>query len=999
LREDGGPFPNRLAAGAARAKLGMKQTHDIVPVDGGFALRRKSEGAEAPAPKAATTRPRREPKPLSAAEFADQYRRRLLNEIRRIGGIEQREMPDITGEGRRDKKTGRVHTKAGGWARLLFTKNGHSLDKIVEHMFSLGYFPDFESDNTDIKGYVDEAREIIRAAIDGDSVAALPPAAAQEYAQMAMQEEAQADKFAQEEGLPPKEAPIINSVEDAIAVLGEDRVEQLARQYENEDDAKFLAVLREAVRDQRAHEEDHRGSEVPAQTSHGESGPPEFALEQHTEADLAAREERQRQAQLAEEERNRQEAQRAAADRERQNFALTGSDRPADIAMAGGQIDLLSAPQAPPGAQERQPPESVRLENPFAEKAARARQEFERLIRPTAHDVGMAESFPLGAGFGREGGGKKIDAAIDRAVEAQRALRDAEHYEALAKAFDAGTDEFSRTERAYGGREAYERARAEGRTKLNYRQWVQVRTPAFKRWFGDWETLRAQQRTVVVEDAQKQAPAEAGAATAGHVREPSASAEVDPLLTAVTEFVRQPLRRVNPDTVSKVVDPQTGEPLVVYHGTTSNFDVFDSSWTDASPRRNTAGTGFFFSETPLEAEGYTWSASRVSGSIMPVYLSIKNPYVIGDRYSDAIWGRMLQSKAEAKKARQELVHKGYDGVRTPLGEWVAFHPMQIKSAIGNRGTFSPENPDIRFSRAAGEGQPAVRSTGFDKASGTVVADFKNAIPLKANPDYKAAKAGDTDAAVRLVKALVKPESIEAAKAFGKDVTYVPVHAEEAAGLNKIPNALATYYAEQTGADVDDTLVQTNRAYHTGANAMERLLARAEFSGKVEPGRRYVLVDDVTTMGSTLADLAHYIRSQGGEVAGSVVLVNAMRGGKMTADAKIVRELEARHGDEIRKLFGIEPRALTGPEAQYLIGFRTTDELRNRVAKARQERIDRLHAKGVFPESQDSRGEVSRLLGANAQGQQSARTAPERPYGGLSVSEVQRIADRIAEKWQ
>ncbi|MBX6420186.1 MAG: hypothetical protein IRZ06_04135, partial [Nevskia sp.] len=564
---------------------------------------------------------------------------------------------------------------------------------------------------------------------------------------------------------------------------------------------------------------------------------------------------------------------------------------------------------------------------------------------------------------------------------------------------DAGTDEFSRTERAYGGREAYERARAEGRTKLNYRQWVQVRTPAFKRWFGDWETLRAQKRTVAVEDAQKQAPAEAGAATAGHVRESSASAEVDPLLTAVTEFVRQPLRRVNPDTVSKVVDPQTGEPLVVYHGTTSNFDVFDSSWTDASPRGNTSGTGFFFSERPLEAEGYTWSASRVSGSIMPVYLSIKNPYVIGDRYSDAIWGRMLQSKAEAKKVRQELVHKGYDGVRTPLGEWVAFHPNQIKSAIGNRGTFSPENPDIRFSRAADEGQPAVRSTGFDKASGTVVADFKNDIPLKANPDYKAAKAGDTDAAVRLVKALVKPESIEAARAFGKDVTYVPVHAEEAAGLNKIPSALAAYYAKQTGADVGGTIVQTNRAYHTGANAMERLLARAEFSGKVEPGRRYVLVDDVTTMGSTLADLAHYIRSQGGEVAGSVVLVNAMRGGKMTADAKTVRELEARHGDEIRKLFGIEPRALTGPEAQYLIGFRTTDELRNRVAKARLERIARLHAKGVFPESQDSRGEISRLLGANAQGQQSARTAPERPYGGLSVSEVQRIADRIAEKWQ
>ena len=45
--------------------------------------------------------------------------------------------------------------------------------------------------------------------------------------------------------------------------------------------------------------------------------------------------------------------------------------------------------------------------------------------------------------------------------------------------------EFRAVERVYGGREAYERAKAAGRTKLNYRQWVQVRTPAFKRWFGE----------------------------------------------------------------------------------------------------------------------------------------------------------------------------------------------------------------------------------------------------------------------------------------------------------------------------------------------------------------------------------------------------------------------------------------------------------------------------------------------------------------------------------
>lgn len=47
--------------------------------------------------------------------------------------------------------------------------------------------------------------------------------------------------------------------------------------------------------------------------------------------------------------------------------------------------------------------------------------------------------------------------------------------------------EFEATSRAYGGQEAYDRAKAAGRTNLNFRQWVQVRTPAFKKWFGDWE--------------------------------------------------------------------------------------------------------------------------------------------------------------------------------------------------------------------------------------------------------------------------------------------------------------------------------------------------------------------------------------------------------------------------------------------------------------------------------------------------------------------------------
>jgi hypothetical protein len=52
---------------------------------------------------------------------------------------------------------------------------------------------------------------------------------------------------------------------------------------------------------------------------------------------------------------------------------------------------------------------------------------------------------------------------------------------------DPDSASFKETERAYGGRAAYDRVKTAGGTKLNYEQWVQVRTPEFKEAFGDWE--------------------------------------------------------------------------------------------------------------------------------------------------------------------------------------------------------------------------------------------------------------------------------------------------------------------------------------------------------------------------------------------------------------------------------------------------------------------------------------------------------------------------------
>jgi len=55
--------------------------------------------------------------------------------------------------------------------------------------------------------------------------------------------------------------------------------------------------------------------------------------------------------------------------------------------------------------------------------------------------------------------------------------------------------------------------------------------------------------------------------------------------------------------------------------------------------------------------------------------------------------------------------------------------------------------------------------------------------------------------------------VQAQDAFGSDVIYVSVHAQEAKGKNKLPNALAMLYASSTGADVDQGMAERNPSQH------------------------------------------------------------------------------------------------------------------------------------------------------------------------------------------
>lgn len=144
---------------------------------------------------------------------------------------------------------------------------------------------------------------------------------------------------------------------------------------------------------------------------------------------------------------------------------------------------------------------------------------------------------------------------------------------------------------------------------------------------------------------------------------------------------------------SKVVDDK-GRPLVVYHGTNAEFDTFDISKAGTATRWVNADKGFFFTGEVTPAMNYARIASKNfdglfgkrGETIMPVYLSIQNPYITTESQVD--WGHLDFDKIK-KDGHDGIIGEGYPS------QYVAFEPNQIKSTQ-NRGTFSPDTGNIYY---------------------------------------------------------------------------------------------------------------------------------------------------------------------------------------------------------------------------------------------------------------------------------------------------------------
>jgi hypothetical protein len=146
---------------------------------------------------------------------------------------------------------------------------------------------------------------------------------------------------------------------------------------------------------------------------------------------------------------------------------------------------------------------------------------------------------------------------------------------------------------------------------------------------------------------------------------------------------------------SKVIDSK-GRPLVVYHATNNDFDTFD-----IGRAFGVAGQGVYTTHIRPSNDKY-------GNFVMILYASIKNPvdFRAGDTVISDIaesYGMMRlselssfdQIKEWSKTLRDNLKTSGYDGAlvrgeREDESYYVAFDNTQVKSVIGNKGTFNQD---------------------------------------------------------------------------------------------------------------------------------------------------------------------------------------------------------------------------------------------------------------------------------------------------------------------
>jgi hypothetical protein len=175
-----------------------------------------------------------------------------------------------------------------------------------------------------------------------------------------------------------------------------------------------------------------------------------------------------------------------------------------------------------------------------------------------------------------------------------------------------------------------------------------------------------------------------------------------------------------------------------------------------------------------------------------------------------------------------------------------------------------------------------------------------------------------------------------------DAKLLPVTADEAFGYNAIPDALASSLWFDLPCEIEEKgkIVQSNKVAHTKAPGFQRIVTPASFSGHVTKGARYIIVDDHTGFGGTIANLRGFIIEGGASVLGVTTLTASPNSQKLSVSKATLDMIYATYGSQIDEFwngrFGHGVDCLTEREAILVSRQRTLERLEACLAQAASE---------------------------------------------------------------
>lgn len=276
-------------------------------------------------------------------------------------------------------------------------------------------------------------------------------------------------------------------------------------------------------------------------------------------------------------------------------------------------------------------------------------------------------------------------------------------------------------------------------SNLTEKQYAQVRTKAFKDWFGDWETPKQIEKKVItgLETSSNQNWLDGSTVVKRdnsyfYVNDDGLNIEITKsefydfnegktiILNKKTEVIKEL------DTnFSKVLD-ENGEPLVMYHRSNVDIKVFDINKSHHG--------GFWFSRNP----NYYENTKAKLAYAIPVFLNIRTPNTINHETfltavdgDDTIEGGIRTTKFDGWITKDVHTPEFYgDEYSESIVFAMTLDSNQIKSATDNAGAFSNEDDDIYHSSVTEE-----RITLMPNVSS--IASISDMLPLEQQPKFDA----------------------------------------------------------------------------------------------------------------------------------------------------------------------------------------------------------------------------------------------------------------------